>query len=76
MTKTTTHYYCDICQKEVKSIENFVTLQVPVFRHYDDTEFKSCDPYIEYEDLDFCPKCLAQVITLDSYSPDKYEFSR
>ena len=75
MTKTTTHYYCDICKTEVK-LEDLVPLQVPVFMHYDDSEFRSCDPYIEYKDLDFCPKCLAYVVTIDSYVSDKYELSK
>lgn len=76
MVETITRYYCDICKKEVKQETDLTSLQVPVFMHYDDTEFKSCSPYIEYKDLDICPKCVAYAITIDSYMPNQYEFSR
>lgn len=52
---------CDVCKKEVGKVTEVV---YPVIFHTEQTEGKSCSPYISKEKLDLCDDCAAKVLML------------
>ena len=55
---------CDICKKEV---ERITTVNYPVIFHTEQTEGRSCSPYISKEKLDLCDECAERVLMLDGW---------
>lgn len=60
MRKEIVVYSCDICgnQKELKEIKQ---INYPVIFTTDQTEGRSCDPYISQEKIDVCQDCLSKI---------------
>lgn len=60
-----TKYVCDLCKiehNEEKELVNVPVLQ----RHYcDDTEGRSCEPYITVDRMDLCPSCMDLVCNVN-----------
>ena len=55
---------CDVCKKEV---ERITTVNYPVIFHTEQTEGRSCSPYISKEKLDLCDECAERVLMLDGW---------
>lgn len=55
---------CDVCKKEVEKI---TTVNYPVIFHTDQTEGRSCSPYISQEKLDLCNECTERILMLDGW---------
>ena len=55
---------CDVCKKEVEKI---ITVNYPVIFHTDQTEGRSCSPYISKEKLDLCNECTKRILMLDGW---------
>ena len=55
---------CDVCKKEVEKI---TTVNYPVIFHTEETEGRSCSPYISKEKLDMCDECIERVLMLDGW---------
>lgn len=53
---------CDVCKKEVEKI---IMVNYPVIFHTEQTEGRSCNPYISKEKLDLCDECAERVLMLD-----------
>lgn len=65
MKKTTTveQTFCDICGAE----EPVKTVNVPAWFMTEQTEGRSCEPYIVNAKLDFCATCLDKAIVMQGY---------
>lgn len=55
---------CDICGKEDKSC---VSINYPVMFFSDQTEGRSCEPYISQEVIDVCDSCIKKIIRVKGY---------
>lgn len=55
---------CDVCKNEVEKI---TTVNYPVIFHTEQTEGRSCSPYISKEKLDLCDECAERVLMLDGW---------
>ena len=64
MKKVIEKVFCDVCKKEV---EKFTHLQYPVIFYTDQTDGRSCDPYISLEKLDMCDDCASKCLMLKGY---------
>lgn len=60
---------CDICGKDVEGIKN---TKYPVLFTTEQTEGRSCKPYISYQDIDLCPECLKNVIKIGGCGAQGY----
>ena len=60
MRKTVERYFCDICKKEA----DITTINYPVVFHTEQTEGRSCKPYISQEKIDLCFDCLKKSLTI------------
>ena len=56
MKKTQT--FCDICKNEKKILEK----KIQVIFTTEQTEGRSCSPYLSMEKIDICQKCLDSVL--------------
>lgn len=54
-----TQYYCDICQEEIKGID---LQDIQVIFHTEQTEGRSCGPYLSNESLEICETCYQKVL--------------
>lgn len=59
MQVTETHYYCDICGKEVSDKE-MNTLRVPVVCSYDN----NAESFVQKADVEVCNDCLQKMAVL------------
>lgn len=64
MTVVITKRICDVCKNEVKSVTE---VDYPVIFHTEQTEGKSCSPYISKQRLDLCDKCAEKVLMLHGW---------
>ena len=55
---------CDVCKKEV---ERITTVNYPVIFHTEQTDGRSCNPYISKEKLDLCNECTKRILMLDGW---------
>lgn len=61
MKKTTVQFFCDVCGREVDRLRE---VKYPVIFHTEQTEGKSCSPYISYDKIEFCDECLVKALRL------------
>lgn len=59
MKKTIEKFYCDVCGAECKDIKQ---INYPVVFYTDQTEGRSCNPYISNEKIDVCDNCCKQIL--------------
>lgn len=52
---------CDVCKKEVKKVTE---VNYPVIFHTEQTEGRSCSPYISQNKIDLCDECAEKVLML------------
>ena len=57
-------YICDVCKKEVEKVTE---VNYPVIFHTDQTEGRSCSPYISKEKLDLCDECAEKLLILHGW---------
>ena len=55
---------CDVCKKEVEKVTE---VNYPVIFHTDQTEGRSCIPYISKEKLDLCDECAEKLLILHGW---------
>lgn len=67
--KKITQWYCDVCKKEVEKPNTAV---VPVRFLTEQTEGRSCDPYVRNEKLDFCEGCFDKILVLNAVGAQGY----
>lgn len=58
MKKTIEVVTCDICGKE----ENCTNISYPVMFYTEQTEGRSCSPYISNQKIDICEDCLGKTV--------------
>lgn len=63
MKKTTVEVSCDICGKVSDKCEN---ISYPVLFLTEQTEGRSCEPYISNEKFDVCPDCMKKIIKVSA----------
>ena len=49
---------CDLCGRR----RDCIIIRYPVVFETDQTEGKSCEPYVSYTELDVCPECRRRVL--------------
>ena len=54
---------CDLCGKQAST----ETIKYPVIFISDQTEGRSCKPYIDYQNLDLCAECKAATCAITAY---------
>jgi hypothetical protein len=59
MRKITETLICDICKTENSNCEQ---IKYPVLFFTEQTEGKTCDPYISCETIDCCPGCKNKIL--------------
>ena len=64
MKKVDIRMYCDICGEESLNTKK---INYPVVFYTDQTEGRSCNPYISQETLDICESCRDKVLRLKGY---------
>lgn len=64
MKVTITKCICDVCKREVEKVTEVV---YPVIFHTEQTEGRSCSPYISKEKLDLCEGCADKVLVLHGW---------
>lgn len=63
MKKIIEKHFCDICGEE-----GFVwNINYPVIFHTEQTEGRSCDPYISQEEMEVCDTCLRKVLKIQGW---------
>ena len=62
MKKITETFYCDICKTECKIIQ----VNYPVLFYTEQTEGRSCKPYISYQKIEVCPNCCDQILKVSA----------
>ena len=70
MRKTVEIVKCDLCGKVKKT--GCHTVKYPVLFTSDQTEGRSCEPYISYENIDVCDECLSKIIKVTGYGAQGY----
>ena len=63
MKKTIEQYFCDLCYKE----SDVQKIKFPVVFHTEQTEGRSCDPYVSMQDIDMCGECRRKVLSIHGY---------
>ena len=69
MKKTIEKFYCDICGAEC---ENVKQINYPVIFHTDQTEGRSCNPYISNQNIDACNNCCEKILKLSAVGAQGY----
>lgn len=59
-------FKCDVCKNELKNYTSGLKKNVPVIFLTDDTEGKSCEPYLVFEKLDICDECYTKMLKYSS----------
>lgn len=54
-------HYCDICGNEIPS-EDYIKIKYPVIFYTDQTEGRSCAPYIDETTLEVCIPCAKKIL--------------
>ena len=57
LKKTTTKYYCDVCNKNT-DIYDIVNKEMQVVYHTEKTEGRSIDPHLSISHVNLCQECL------------------
>lgn len=60
---------CDVCKKETGKLTE---VKYPVMFHTEQTEGKSCSPYISYNKIDMCDSCADLILRLDGWGAQGY----
>ena len=55
---------CDLCTNEMNEQK---TIKYPVIFTTDQTEGKTCEPYISMQELDICVDCQKKVLKITGY---------
>ncbi len=71
MKKTIEKYYCDICGAEGEEKEIF-SINYPVVFHTDQTEGRSCNPYISNKLFDVCGNCCEKILKVSAVGAQGY----
>ena len=61
MKKTIEKFYCDICGAECEDVKQ---INYPVVFCTDQTEGRSCEPYISNEKIDVCKNCCKKILKI------------
>ena len=69
MKKVIEELYCDVC---LKKVDKLYDVRYPVIFTTEQTEGRSCPPYIYHTDLGICPKCAEQVLKLKGAGAQGY----
>lgn len=69
MKKTIEKFYCDICGAECESAKQ---INYPVIFRTDQTEGRSCNPYISNQNIDVCNNCCEQILKLSAVGAQGY----
>ena len=69
MKKTIEKIYCDICGAEC---ENAKQINYPVVFCTEQTEGRSCTPYISNEKIDVCNNCCEQILKVSAWGAQGY----
>lgn len=59
MKKIIEKFFCDICGAECKDVKR---INYPVVFHTDQTEGRSCEPYISNQNMDVCNDCCLKIL--------------
>lgn len=72
MKRTIVEAFCDICGKKASHEVN-----TPVMFTTEQNEGYPCEPYLSYEKLDLCKKCMDQIVIVrarGAQGHNKYSF--
>ncbi len=69
MKRTIEKFYCDICGIECEDVKH---INYPVIFHTDQTEGRTCNPYISNQNIDVCNKCCEQILKLSAVGAQGY----
>lgn len=64
MKKTTVQYFCDVCRNEANKLTE---IKYPVIFHTEQTEGRSCSPYISTQLLECCDSCINKILRLHGW---------
>ena len=69
MRKTIEKIYCDICGAECDKVKE---INYPVIFHTEQTEGRSCAPYISNTKIDVCTECCKKILKLSATGAQGY----
>jgi len=61
MKKTTTRYYCDICDKDVDT-QHTLDREIQAVFHTEQNEGRTTKPYLSMVKIDICENCLGAIL--------------
>lgn len=68
MKKIVEQFFCDICGKQ----SEVTKIKYPVVFYTEQTEGRSCKPYIDYQEIDMCAECQDKVLRLKGFGAQGY----
>lgn len=68
MKKIVEQFFCDLCGNQT----DVTQIKYPVIFYTEQTEGRSCEPYISYETLDLCTDCQNRVLKIKAVGAQGY----
>ncbi|MEG0601146.1 MAG: hypothetical protein RR494_13335 [Vagococcus sp.] len=60
-------YFCDLCEKEVDKQSKLKSVSIPVKFTTEQTEGRSCTPYLQQKTFELCESCIDRVVAVGAY---------